>query len=117
MNNSQKLKAKYSHLFQPGGQLAVGDGWLPRIGQMLQEIEEYIKKHDLPEFKILQIKEKFGQLRVYTSMGNEDVYAIIYDATEDVNKSCEICGTEGKLDMIDGYLGVRCEQHKNSRHA
>lgn len=107
---------KYNHLFSDPkpGQLAVGDGWLPRIGQMLQEIEEHVKRHALPDFKILQIKEKFGQLRVYTSKGDEQLYAIIEKATEEVNKTCEICGTEGKLDMVEGWLGARCERHKDS---
>lgn len=114
MNKSQELKQKYKHLFQPGGLLAVSDGWLPSIELMLQEIDEYLKQQNIQSFEILQIKEKFGQLRVYTSEGDEQLYAIIRKAAKEIDKTCEICGTEGQLQMVEGWLGVRCERHKDS---
>ena len=88
----------------------VADGWLPIVEEML----EYLK--DFP-IRILQIKEKFGQLRVYyeydTPVTHEQgilISRILQDAADKAAKTCEICGKPGKL-KNDTHMRVGCDEH------
>ena len=88
----------------------VADGWLPIVEEMLVALK------DLP-ITIVQIKEKFGELRVYgdydDSVTDEQVTEIaetIEAAVYKARHTCEICGEPGKLVDIN-VLGVRCEAH------
>jgi len=86
----------------------VGDGWLLIIKELFDELLVLTK--DLPEFHIDQIKEKFGDLRVYTSGGNEETDIAIDKAERKSNETCDRCGDKG-FKRIDGWLSVRCDFH------
>ena len=66
--------------------------------------------------KIQQMKEKFGELRVYWSVEDWDVREeadkLVEQAEEACSKCCVACGEEGRF-MVDekGYYGVLCEKH------
>lgn len=66
--------------------------------------------------KIQQMKEKFGELRVYYSFDGLDVKEeadkLIEQAEEACSKCCVDCGEEGRF-MVDetGYYGVLCDKH------
>ena len=66
--------------------------------------------------KIQQMKEKFGELRVYWSVEDwdirEDADKLVEQAKEACSKCCVDCGEEGRF-MVDefGYYGVLCEKH------
>ena len=91
--NEQRLRAKHPRLFaKPTGKaamvpfavdgFAVGDGWLAILDEMAAEIEQTcaVTGSKLPT--VLQIKEKFGALRIYVSGANDAVDAIIARAEE-----------------------------------
>lgn len=45
--------------------LEVGDGWLRLLWDLFEQIEKVLEEHGNPEFRLTQVKEKFGTLRVY----------------------------------------------------
>ena len=88
----------------------VADGWLPIVEEMLVALK------DLP-ITIVQIKEKFGQLRVYGDYADNitdeqatEIAKTIEVAVYKARHTCEICGEPGKSVYIN-VLGVRCEAH------
>ena len=88
----------------------VAAGWLPIVEEMLVALK------DLP-ITIVQIKEKFGQLRVYgdyadniTDEQTTEIAKAIEVAVYKARHTCEICGEPGKPVYIN-VLGVRCEAH------
>lgn len=70
----------------------VGDGWKPVVIEAVQQIRQLN-----PDVELIQIKEKFGGLRLYCSGdGNEQVREIIRDAERKCDTVCEDCGaTDG----------------------
>ncbi len=85
----------------------VAAGWMPIVEEMLVALK------DLP-ITIVQIKEKFAQLRVYaddvTDEQATEIAIIIEIATDKARHTCEICGKPGKP-VNTNILGVRCEAH------
>lgn len=74
---------------------AYGDipkGWNIAFGKLLlQDLDKEIKSSGV-DFKVQDIKEKFGQLRFYFSGGNENIHRII-DAYSVLSENiCMICG-------------------------
>jgi hypothetical protein len=56
-----------------------------------------------------QVKEKFGELRVYAS-GPKEIWDRIDEATEESRRTCEECGKPGKH-STKGWHTTRCEEH------
>lgn len=57
---------------------------------------------------ILQIKEKFGLLRIYMYRGNRQMRELISFAEHHSGKVFEACGAPGSL-RTDGWMRVQCE--------
>jgi hypothetical protein len=80
------------------------DGWLPLIERLSDRIEaEIIRLHneggvaekDLPEVK--QVKQKFGGLRFFVRPKNDTIEAAVMEARDEADRTCEFCGSPGKL--------------------
>ena len=83
-----------------------GDGWFEIIDEMFKRI---YKLPDLPVF--LQIKEKFGGLRVYYYGGhknNEEIDRIIDQAESDSFTVCEFCPSRGKVVVVGKWFKTLC---------
>lgn len=71
---------------------------------------------DPQDFRLLQIKEKFGELRIYYALGNvTDEVRQAVDAAYDLastksDTTCEVTGEPGVLINRQGYYCVRCER-------
>jgi hypothetical protein len=65
--------------------------------------------------KVTQVKEKFGQLRIYLRGGDECVAFIPAIAELVSGCMCELCGDPGNVVSIEGWSAARCEKHR-SRH-
>lgn len=92
--------------------ISCGDGWNQLLDDLCEKIEAELDK--LPElednFRILQIKEKFGGLRFYVSGATEEIQKII-DLYEELSYNiCEMCGKEGKLRKIGGWIYTLCNK-------
>jgi hypothetical protein len=71
-----------------------GDGWFNLVYQLCQDLT----KLDA-EFEVLQVKEKFGTLRFYTTGIRGDIdaaYGLIDKAEKESGTICEICGEPGE---------------------
>lgn len=73
------------------------------------------------EFKLLpnivQIKEKFGELRIYLDMPLPNMYAWgVVDFAEEMSRvTCEVCGAPGET-ITKGWHKTLCEQHAKERY-
>lgn len=84
----------------------IGPGWHSIVTPVLQEIE----KRGL---KILQVKEKFGGLRIYYSPIDKEIDKLIMKAEEQCAHVCEECGKPAKLSSKNHWLKTVCEEHDN----
>ena len=90
------------------------DGWYSPLLAMCQTIESYIKRKGDVGFKIVQIKEKFGTLRVYFDDGDDYCKGVV-DMTESLcEQTCEFCGSQGEL-RAGRWWKTTCDQHNNSK--
>jgi hypothetical protein len=61
-----------------------------------------------PNFRASQVKEKFGTLRFYMSMGNDAIWAATEEAESKSALICESCGQPGSM-RGGGWLKVECD--------
>lgn len=102
----------------------VPDGWYIAFGeQMCSEIAEVLAKTKDKNFKyqIIQIKEKFGELRWYDNGAPEDIYDeltnIIEKYTELSKKTCIFCGKPA-TQISTGWVVPWCDDCvKQNKHA
>ena len=82
----------------------VGAGWHPLVAQLHVDLLALD-----PDYRVAQVKEKCGQLRVYlTSNFTVEIDELI-DAAEDASLSiCDVCGQPGSPRIIGGWIYTRC---------
>lgn len=104
------IENEYPNNFTDCFDFSTPDGWEEIIYNYLWEI---ISK--CPEIKFIQIKEKFGGLRIYARNISADtsdrVNEIITLATNKSLITCDVCGKTGKLRNDNGWLRTRCLKH------
>ena len=109
MRDYNLLKEKYSHLFEERfWGFDCNDGWYDLLDEMLSKIQHY-------QIKIVQIKEKFAQLRVYTEHIDEEVEKIIEIYEDRSIKTCEICGKRGEI-RNTGWIRTLCNSCYAKKH-
>lgn len=99
--------------FEPHGFEALRlDGWDYILQGSLSLIWRYAEINDL-KVNIVQVKEKFGLLRVYQQGGDKFVRTIL-DIAEAVSGCiCEVCGKQGQVKVNEGWARTRCSEHEN----
>lgn len=91
---ASKLQEKYSGILESNLYFEVGDGWYELIRNLLRMLNSYVEGTPLEGvFKIIQIKEKFGELRVYAVNVDEYIQGAIVLAEYLSNNVCEVSGT------------------------
>jgi len=108
------------------------DGWEPLIRRaaekleplIVQWIDERIKNGETEQLEMYgfprasQIKEKFGTLRFYLTVGTDEMHKIVSKAEKKSAKICEQCGAKGKL-RGTGWVFTMCnkcwKKHKVER--
>jgi hypothetical protein len=119
-----KLVAKYPKIFAdrhaPMTQTCMcwgfdcADGWYFLIDNLCACIQGYIDHNshlNIPQVVAMQVKEKFGTLRFYISGGDELTRGMVWLADYMSGRICEICGKEGKVEVIHGWYECRCSEH------
>jgi hypothetical protein len=75
------------------------DGWFDILWRLFEALEplaaEIENKTGCP-FEVLQVKEKFGGLRVHVNHRTEGIHKLIEQAEEESLHTCEVCGQLGK---------------------
>lgn len=70
-----------------------------------------------PDYNLIQVKEKFGELRFYTSIPFDEhgIGIILINHYIDVSAhTCDVCGdAAGTKRNIGHLIATRCNEHKN----
>ena len=94
-----------------------GDGWLPLIEDAKTIIAKYNLYHPILEEKLefVQIKEKWGELRLYLNQYIPEVEEKIHKLEEKSLDICEQCGTDKnvKTEWTHGWIMTLCDNCRN----
>lgn len=87
-----------------------GDGWLSILENLFEKISVIVKRDNLIDFRVVQVKEKFGDLRVYTNNSNQEIKDLIRDAEKLCSISCSECGELSSHTTKGGWISNFCEK-------
>lgn len=83
---------------------SVGMGW----SSLIHEVFDFIEQNKIPQ-KVIQVKEKFGGLRIYADY-NEELDKKIIEVCKRSFTICEECGATGNLRGGNWYRTL-CDTH------
>ena len=121
----EKLYNDFPQLFQDKGKSAeetpmfwgcsIGNGWY----DLMHKACEKLMQLGLPEdFRFVQIKEKFGGLRAYTSGVSKDMYQavtdIIHEAEDEADETCEYCGSKENVTQAGSWIKTLCSECRDN---
>ena len=107
-DTQQKIIARYPKLFRnvtwnivpkrpcTMNRIRCGDGWDNIIEELCEKIDCVAKRDNLRDLQFMQIKEKFGLLRVYMNgQSSDEIKGFILEAEKKSSNTCEDCGGGG----------------------
>lgn len=86
------------------------DGWYTLLDRLCECIASHVKnhwKHEQP-YRFMQIKEKFGGLRVYDHGHDDTIFGMIFLAESMSYSICEVCGHPGQCCSAGVWLRTLC---------
>ena len=87
-----------------------GDGWFAPVYKMSKLLTQYRKDSGI-DIQICQLKEKFGELRVYVDNGDAEVSRIIQEAESACDVTCETCGKPREVCCVEyGWCYALCDE-------
>ena len=91
---------------------AMPDGWIIAFGEMMcEEIREALLENDLlNSFRIDQLKEKYGSMRLYHHGGNRKADDIINKYSILSENICSCCGRPDSGSTKSGWIYPVCEE-------
>lgn len=101
--------------------VSVGLGWIKLYVEACRKMKAVIDANPTVQLKVVQVKQKFGGLRIYAQVPGEGatvdlvkkaINEIIKCAAEEADRTCEVCGDPGAL--VSG-AGIRVSCSKHSR--
>ena len=112
-----EIKTKYRNMFPSDEIMAdmeksclcwgfeCADGW----ENLLRNLFEELSKLEIPkDFRIEQIKSKFGGLRFYVSFASDEIYKVI-DKYETLSyTTCEFCGADNATQTGKDWITTLC---------
>ena len=108
-NNTNYLKEKYKKIYDKHFfGFSIDNGWFKIIDELLEKIQSY-------NIKIIDIKEKFGGLRVYTTPYDEEAQEIINYYESLSYDTCERCGNVGES-RPTGWIRTLCDRCYASKY-
>lgn len=94
--------------------LEVAAGWYPLVYELLGFLDD-LQQLTGKAIEIRQIKEKYGELRLYMNLPGmfveEDILEGVFEFLS--STTCDVCGAPGKPLSIKGYDTVRCPAHSS----
>lgn len=110
------FKREFPNVFGAGTYLSlwVGEGWFEILWSLFASLEK-LAQADIaegrPPLRLVQVKEKYGSLRVYVEGGCDEAVELI-DAAETASETiCEVCGKPGNIQCIRGWDKCLCPAH------
>jgi len=111
----QNLWESYPQLFSDPElqEIQCHEGWSDLLDSLLRTLQNHQDSNpQMPQIRLLQVKEKWGELRVYFSGGDAFCTGAIALATQLSLAICEACGRPGTL-IGERWVKVRCDHHLN----
>lgn len=94
----------------------IGEGWMSLVIELLDKIQHLVDNN--PEYsglQVIQVKEKFAQLRVYLNYYYKEIEDLIEEYTEKSVHICELCGETGETRNLHGWYMTLCDKHYEER--
>ena len=93
------------------GEYNLPGGWFLLFLQMCDDIRKPLEESgQINEFRFLQVKEKYGSMRCYTSGATTDVLDIISKYEFLSQQVCSVCGKPASV-LTSGYICPYCAEH------
>ena len=108
----EELFNNFEHLFCSSfWGFEIGPGWFEYIADFLVKFDRYMKEkqYNPEDYKIMQVKNKFGTLRIYLAGSDFYINSLIAETEANANDCCIICGKKA-LGSIGIYTQM-CEEH------
>ena len=98
------FRDKYPTLFADNGfcGFECGNGWKDILDRLFAKIKD--------DTKVVQVKEKWGLLRVYVDTATNETYNAIDEAERESAKTCEECGSTEGVTTAGGWLKTLCQK-------
>lgn len=106
----EELLTKYPRLLGDLPYIAVGEGWYELLDRLCRVLEHHTK-HSKIDVKAVQVKEKFGGLRIYVDGSDDYVLGAIALAETMSYSICEVCGKPGAPNST-GWIRTLCDEHR-----
>lgn len=117
------LKARFGYMFTgPTISIEFHKGWFPILVGLCFEIDRMLGEHQAPlhSFHWVQIKEKFGALRLHFELEGapelrqalQALQALVFEAGRESAQSCMVCGEAGRLSRQSAWMVTVCEVHE-----
>jgi hypothetical protein len=90
-----------------------GDGWNKLLLKLCNKIQSELNKSSdefKKNFRVVQVKEKFGGLRFYVQGGNAEIDAAITKAEGESLRTCEKCGKKGDQKGSGYWIRTLCKK-------
>lgn len=101
--NAARIIAAAPRLFPRGFYFECDDGWAGLLERLFVRLAEIAPAG----CEAMQVKHKFGSLRVYLGNGDAATDAAVMAAEAEARVTCEECGRPGEL-RGGGWYRVRC---------
>lgn len=112
------LKARFAYMFaKPTISLEFHKGWFPIVTGLCVEIDRVLGDDRLA-FHWVQIKEKFGTLRLHFDLQGapeplrKSLQALVSQAGSESARCCMVCGEPARLSYQGGWMVTVCEVHE-----
>ena len=112
----EQLCKKYPKIFKTNC-ITCGEGWYDIVEQVVKLIDNLTELNKYPPIEIVQIKEKFGQIRIYYTITDESTEAqdafisgMIESAISFSGLICENCGNRSKVYNRNGWYSTICKK-------
>ena len=109
---SEKIIENSPKIFPKDFYFECFDGWFNLINQLSIDISKVVEEESNTDFKVAQIKEKFGGLRYYYHGGcaSSKIDELIGVAEAVSYSICEECGAPGEI-RKGGWIRTLCDEH------
>jgi hypothetical protein len=113
-----KLEGDVRHTLMSFG-FCHGDGWFDILWRLCEDLEPLVAEFEEAaghQFEVLQVKEKFGELRIYVTHANDAISRRLETAERESFRACEVCGQPGKR-REGGWIKTLCDEHASAHGA
>jgi hypothetical protein len=114
VNTRSSTASSTSPVFRRGERFECHAGWKLLLSDLSAALEQLARKQQREgetPLAIVQVKEKFGTLRVYFAHRKTDgADALVTAACERSRRACEFCGDAGEFRGGRGHMRVQCAQ-------